>query len=88
MILRKSFVEGQKALLYNSRFKLMPGKLHSCWIHLFEITKVFPFGAAEIKRLETNQVFKVNDHRLKHFYDGFKEQIVEELQLMEPVYYD
>ena len=66
----------------------MPGKLHSCWISPFEITKVFPYYAVEIRSLETNQVFKVNGHRLKPFNDDFKERIMEALQLMEPGYND
>ncbi|KAJ9152530.1 hypothetical protein P3X46_026090 [Hevea brasiliensis] len=59
LILRKQFVVGQKVLLYNSRLKLMPGKLRSHWIGPFVVTNVFPYGAIEIQSLETNKVFKV-----------------------------
>ncbi|KAK4381837.1 Retrovirus-related Pol polyprotein from transposon.6 [Sesamum angolense] len=41
-ILRKQFDIGQKVLLYNSRLKLMPGKLRSRWIGPFEDLNSFP----------------------------------------------
>ncbi|KAJ9159225.1 hypothetical protein P3X46_024745 [Hevea brasiliensis] len=88
LILRKQFMVGQKVLLYNSRLKLMPGKLHSRWIGPFVVTNVFPYGAVEIQSLETNKVFKVNGHRLKSFYEGFQEHTVEELKLSNPIYKD
>ncbi|KAJ9152455.1 hypothetical protein P3X46_026020, partial [Hevea brasiliensis] len=68
-------------LLYNSRLKLMSGKLHSRWIGPFVVTNVFPYGAVEIQSLGTNKVFNVNGHRLKPFYEGFQEHTVEELKL-------
>ncbi len=86
--LRKQFVIGQKVLLYYSRLKLMPGKLSSHWIGLFVVTNVFPYGIVEIQSLGTNKVFKVNGHRLKPFYEGFQEHIVEELKLSNPIYVD
>ncbi|KAJ9189408.1 hypothetical protein P3X46_000704 [Hevea brasiliensis] len=88
LILRKQFVVGQKVLLYNSRLKLMPGKLCSRWIGPFVVTNVFPYGAVEIQSLGTNKVFKVNSHRLKPFYEGFQEHTVEELKLSNPIYVD
>lgn len=69
MISRKQFEVGQKVLLYNSRLKLMPGKLRSRWIGPFVVTKVFSYGAVEIKSLDTDKVFKVNGHRLKLFHE-------------------
>ena len=59
----------------------MPGKLRSKWIGPFIVTNVFPFGAVEIKSDKTNKVFKVNGHRLKPFYEGFEEHIVQEERL-------
>ncbi|XP_073120085.1 uncharacterized protein [Henckelia pumila] len=46
------------------------GKLHSRWTGPFVITDVFPHGALEIKSLETAKTFKVNDQRLKHYFEG------------------
>ncbi|KAL0458292.1 UNVERIFIED_CONTAM: hypothetical protein Slati_0456400 [Sesamum latifolium] len=69
-ILRKQFDVGQKVLLYNSRLKLMPGKLRSRWIGPFEVSNIFSYGAVEIKSFDTGKTFKVNGHRLKPFLSG------------------
>ncbi|XP_073152065.1 uncharacterized protein [Henckelia pumila] len=66
-ILRKQFTVGQKVLLFNSRLKFMPDKLRSQWIGPFVVTHLFPYGAVEIKILDTKIIFKVNGHRLKVF---------------------
>ncbi|XP_019178326.1 PREDICTED: uncharacterized protein LOC109173541 [Ipomoea nil] len=60
-ISRKFFAVGQKVLLYHSRLKLFPGKLHSRWVGPFVVTNVFPHGAVEIHSLETGKYFKVLD---------------------------
>ncbi|CAN6583244.1 unnamed protein product [Malus baccata var. baccata] len=85
MILRKSFVIRQKVLLFNSRLRLFPGKLHSRWIGPFVITNIFPHGAVEIQSAKTGYVFKVNGHRLKSYYESFAEHDVEVVPLQEPV---
>ncbi|CAJ2673056.1 unnamed protein product [Trifolium pratense] len=55
----KKFHEGQLVLLFNSRFKLFPGKLKSKWSGPFVVKEVFPHGAVEIfKSGEENQSFK------------------------------
>ena len=81
MLVRKEFTIGQKVILYNSRLKLMPGKLRSRCLGPFIVVNVFPHGAVEIKSEATNKVFKVNGHRLKIFYEGAQENLVEEVQL-------
>ncbi|MCI06974.1 hypothetical protein A2U01_0028037, partial [Trifolium medium] len=88
MISRKEFSIGQKVLLFNSRLKLMAGKLRSKWIGPFVITDVFPYGAVEIKSAGTDKVFKVNGQRLKLFHENMMpdEAPVEELSLDEPSY--
>lgn len=86
MIARKQFVVGQKVLLYNSRLKLMPGKLRSRWTGPYEIINVFPHGAVEVRSFETEKIFKVNGHRLKPFYEGFVEHTVNDVQLGDPIY--
>ncbi|KAM1897521.1 hypothetical protein ACFX14_031977 [Malus domestica] len=85
MILRKSFVIGQKVLLFNSRLRLFPGKLHSRWVGPFVITNIFPHGAMEIQSAKTEYMFKVNRHRLKPYYESFAEHDVEVVPLQEPV---
>ena len=52
MIMQKNFVVGQKVLLFHSRLKLFQGKLRPCWVGPFMVTKVFPYGAVEIKRFK------------------------------------
>ena len=86
MLMRKEFSVGQKVLLYNSRIKLMSGKLRSRWLGPFVITNIFPFGAVEIKNEVTNKIFKVNGHHLKSFYEGFVEHTVEEVHLQDASY--
>jgi hypothetical protein len=88
MISRKEFSVGQQVLLFNSRLKLMAGKLRSKWIGPFVVTNVFPHGAVEIKSAGTNKVFKVNGQRLKLFHESSmpEEETVEELSLEKPSY--
>ena len=71
---RKSFEIGRKVLLYDSRLKLFFGKLRSRWVGPFIVTNVYDHGALEIKRNKTGKVFKVNEHMLKVFYEGFQEK--------------
>jgi len=87
MIVRKEFSIGQKVLLFNSRLKLMPGKLRSRWIGPFIVTNVFPYGVVEIQSDSTNKSFKVNGYRLKHFHESpALEETVEEISLEKPTY--
>ena len=81
MIRTKTFSNGQKVLLFNSRLRLFPGKLRSRWIGPFVITDIFPHGAIQIQSLKTGQEFKVNGHRLKPYYDNFVEHIVEDIPI-------
>ena len=53
--------------MFNSRLKLFPGKLHSRWSGPFEVTKVLPSGAVEIKG-KASDPFIVNGKRLKHYH--------------------
>ena len=59
-----------KVLLYNSRMKLFPGKLKSKWLGPFKVICVYPHGAVEIENCKMGEKFKVNEHRLKQFYEG------------------
>ncbi|KAL3583883.1 hypothetical protein D5086_014944 [Populus alba] len=67
MLTRKEFHVGDKVLLYHSRLKVFHGKLCSHWIGPFVVSNIFSYGAVEIISLETNNVLKVNGHRLKPF---------------------
>ena len=60
-IIRKTFVPGQKVLLYNFRLHLFLGKLKSRWTGPFVVKFVFPHGAVEISNTKNGNDFKVND---------------------------
>ena len=86
-ILRKSFKDGQKVLLYNSRLHLFPGKLQSRWTSPFIVHIVYPHGAIEIENPKNCDMFKVNGQHLKPFLE-LKPSEVEEVLLDDPVYQD
>ncbi|RDY13152.1 Tf2-9, partial [Mucuna pruriens] len=69
-ILRKDLHIGQKVLLFNSRLKLIAGKLRSRWDGPFVITNIFPHGAVQLKEEQTNRTFQVNGHQVKPFLEG------------------
>ena len=77
MIRGKRFEIGQKVLLFHSRLRLFPGKLRSRWMGPYVVTNVFAHGAIEIQSLVSGQIFKVNGHRLKPYYENFKEHTFE-----------
>ena len=86
-ILTKTFNVGQKVLLYNSRLYLFPGKLRSRWSGLFIVKHVYPYGACDIENPKNDNVFKVNGHRLKVYFDNFPCEN-ESIGLTDPVYKD
>ncbi|KAI3753534.1 hypothetical protein L2E82_25589 [Cichorium intybus] len=63
----KTFVAGQKVCLYNSRLKMIPGKLRSKWNGPYEVVSVTEYGAVEIQDLNGGPPFMVNGHRLKPY---------------------
>jgi hypothetical protein len=84
-ILRKTFDVGQKVLLYNSRLHLFPGKLRSRWSDPFIMKHVYPYRAFDIENPKNGNVFKVNGHRLKAYFDNFPSEI-ESIGLIDPIY--
>jgi len=84
-ILRKTFDVGQKVLLYNSRLHLFPGKLRSRWSGPFIVKHVYPYGACDIENPKNDNVFKVNGHRLKVYFDNFSVEN-DSIELSDPVY--
>ena len=63
----KQFCEGDHVLLFNSRLKLLPGKLRSKWSGPFKIRQVSPLGAMELEH-PSGHTFKVNWQRLKLYF--------------------
>ncbi|GKA29792.1 reverse transcriptase domain-containing protein [Tanacetum coccineum] len=63
------FNVGDRVLLFNSRLKIFSGKLKTRWTGPFTITQVFPSGTVELSQTDGPN-FKVNGHRLKHYFGG------------------
>lgn len=78
----KVFEPGQLVLLYQSRFKLISGKLNTKGVGPFEVQASFPNGAVEVMSLTSKKVFKVNGQRLKIYYGQQIERPDEYLKLL------
>nr|GFA87854.1 reverse transcriptase domain-containing protein [Tanacetum cinerariifolium] len=68
-ITNRIFNVGDQVLLFNSRLKIFSGKLKTHWSGPFTITHVFPYGTIELSQPDCPN-FKVNSHRVKHYFDG------------------
>nr|GEV28066.1 reverse transcriptase domain-containing protein [Tanacetum cinerariifolium] len=70
----------ERVLLFNSRLKTFSGKLKSRWSSPFTISHVFPYGTVELSQPDGSN-FKVNGHRLKHYFgEDVPEMVVLDLQ--------
>ncbi|GKB98803.1 reverse transcriptase domain-containing protein [Tanacetum coccineum] len=79
-IKNRIFNVGDRVLLFNSRLKLFSGKLKTRWSGPFTITQVFPYGTIELSQTSRPN-FKVNGHRLKHYFGGdIPHMVVSDLQ--------
>nr|GEX60523.1 reverse transcriptase domain-containing protein [Tanacetum cinerariifolium] len=74
-IKNRIFNVGDWVLLFNSRLKIFSGKLKTRWSRPFTITKVFPYGTVELSQPDGPN-FKVNGHRMKHYFGGYIPQLV------------
>nr|GEW80616.1 reverse transcriptase domain-containing protein [Tanacetum cinerariifolium] len=68
-IKNRIFNVGDQVLLFNSRLKIFSGKLKTHWTKSFTIVQVFPYGTVELSQTDGPK-FKVNGHRLKHYFGG------------------
>ncbi|GKD14219.1 reverse transcriptase domain-containing protein [Tanacetum coccineum] len=68
-IKNREFHVGDRVLLFNSRLKMFLGKLKSHWTGPFTVAHVFPYGTIELSQADGPN-FKVNGHRLKHYFGG------------------
>ncbi|XP_025630960.1 uncharacterized protein [Arachis hypogaea] len=73
MLAPRSFEEGQRVLLYNSKLRLFRGKLKSRWSGPFLVTKVSPCGHIEIMEERSKRTFIVNGQRFKHYLGNMGE---------------
>ncbi|GJX36401.1 reverse transcriptase domain-containing protein [Tanacetum coccineum] len=74
-IKNRVFNVGDQVLLFNSRLKIFSGKLKSRWSGPFTIAHVYPYGTVELSQTDGPN-FKVNGHRLKHYFGGDVPQMV------------
>ncbi|GJZ29350.1 hypothetical protein Tco_0573997 [Tanacetum coccineum] len=74
-IKNRVFNVGDQVLLFNSRLKIFSGKLKTRWSGPFTVTQVFPYGTVELSQ-NSGPNFKVNGHRLKHYFGGDVPQLV------------
>nr|GEZ39055.1 reverse transcriptase domain-containing protein [Tanacetum cinerariifolium] len=74
-IKNRIFNVGDRVLLFNSRLKIFARKLKTRWSGPFTITKVFPYGTVELSQTDGPN-FKVNGHRVKHYFGGDVPQLV------------
>nr|GEX52521.1 DNA-directed DNA polymerase [Tanacetum cinerariifolium] len=74
-IKNRVFNVGDRVLLFNSRLKILLGKLKTHWSEPFTIAKVFPYGTVELSQANGPN-FKVNGHRVKHYFGGDVPQLV------------
>ncbi|GJR47286.1 reverse transcriptase domain-containing protein [Tanacetum coccineum] len=68
-IKNRVFNVGDQVLLFNSQFKIFSGKLKTRWTRPFIVAQVFPYGTVELSQTDGPN-FKVNGHRLKHYFGG------------------
>ncbi|GJR14055.1 reverse transcriptase domain-containing protein [Tanacetum coccineum] len=67
-IKNRVFNVGDQVLLFN-QIKIYLHKLKSRWSGPFTIVQVFPYGTVELSQ-NSRPNFKVNGHRLKHYFGG------------------
>nr|GEV63012.1 DNA-directed DNA polymerase [Tanacetum cinerariifolium] len=71
---------GDRVLLFNSRLKIFFEKLKSRWSGPFTISHVYPYGTVELAQPDGLN-FKVNGHRLKHYFgEDVPKMVVPDLQ--------
>ncbi|GJR21261.1 reverse transcriptase domain-containing protein [Tanacetum coccineum] len=79
-IKNRVFNVGDRVLLFNSRLKIFSGKLKSRWSGPFTVVQVFPYGTVELSQ-NSGPNFKVNGHRIKHYFGGdVPTEVVPDLQ--------
>nr|GEY19395.1 reverse transcriptase domain-containing protein [Tanacetum cinerariifolium] len=69
-IKNRIFNVSDQVLLFNSCLKIFSRKLKTCWSGPFTITHVFPYGTVELSQPDGPN-FKVNGHRVKHYFGGY-----------------
>nr|GEX69355.1 reverse transcriptase domain-containing protein [Tanacetum cinerariifolium] len=68
-IKNRIFNVGDRVLIFNSRLKIFSGKLKTRWTRPFTVAQVFHYSTIELSSTNGPK-FKVNGHRLKHYFGG------------------
>nr|GEW18583.1 reverse transcriptase domain-containing protein [Tanacetum cinerariifolium] len=68
-IKNRIFNVDDQVFLFNSRLKIFSGKLKTRCSGPFTITRVYPYGIIELSQ-PNGPNFKVNGHRMKHYFGG------------------
>ncbi|XP_057740329.1 uncharacterized protein LOC130957491 [Arachis stenosperma] len=79
-IKRREFRARDQVLLYNSRLRLMSGKLRSRWDGPYVVEKVEPYGVVYLSHPSSPTFFKANRQHLK-LYHGVKMKNNKELEI-------
>nr|GEU62591.1 DNA-directed DNA polymerase [Tanacetum cinerariifolium] len=73
---------GDRVHLFNSRLEIFSGKLKSRWSGPFNISHVFPYATVELSQPDEPN-FKVNGHRLKHYFgEDVPKMVAHDLQTL------
>ncbi len=67
IIRNRTFSNGDRVLLFNSRMRLFPGKLKSRWSGPFIVKRVYDDGHVELANSK-GEVFRSNAHLIKKYY--------------------
>ncbi|GJX29683.1 reverse transcriptase domain-containing protein [Tanacetum coccineum] len=79
-IKNRIFNVDDRVLLFKSHLKIFSGKLKTRWSGPLTITQVFPYGTIELSHPDGPN-FKVNGHRVKHYFRGdIPSKVVPDLQ--------
>ncbi|CAM8921953.1 unnamed protein product [Rhodiola kirilowii] len=73
LLVKKEFSEGDIVLVFNSRYKLFPGKFKSKWSGPYKIHRVFQDGHLELIGNQ-GSLFKANGQRVKIYHANHGDQ--------------
>ncbi|CAM8983891.1 unnamed protein product [Rhodiola kirilowii] len=73
LLVKKEFSEGDNVLVFNSRYKLFPGKFKSKWSGPYKIHRVFQDGHLELIGNQ-GSLFKANGQRVKIYHANHGDQ--------------
>ncbi|XP_042067323.1 uncharacterized protein LOC121810631 [Salvia splendens] len=82
---KKELKVGQRVLLFQSRLKLMPGKLRSRWIGPYTIVAIRANEAVELQGSDPDSPsFMVNGHKVKPYRERMEAFVVDDIPLLMP----